>query len=645
MKKYKLFYQTNIFYALILRLVIVLIFLSLSRICIYIFNQNLFSGFSLLNIFEAFIIGLRFDISAISILASIYILANTLPLGFRKNSIYQKTVNSITIFSVSIAIIFNFIDVVYYRFTLKRITFDFFRYIKSNDGFIDVAPQFITDFWSVSLTAIICIVLFIWLFTRVRLNKKIEKKGWRFYSINLLISVLTAGLIVLGIRGGTQLKPISIVDAGLHVPAQLTPLVLNTPFTIIKSFGKSSLEMKTDFTEKELEEIFNPIHSYSPVKNVPGNIKNVVILILESFSSEHIGYFTHNKTFTPFLDSLFGHSLVFNGVANGKRSRDGIPAILSSLPNLSDDSFISSSYAANLIESLALNLNKRKYKTAFFHGGKNGTMNFDSYANCAGFQEYYGLNEYPDKADFDGKWGIWDDQYLQYFAEKLDNFNKPFFATVFTLSSHHPYKIPEKYVSQLPEGRMQIQKSIAYTDLAVRNFFEKIKNKKWYNNTLFIITADHTSEGGKAKYKNAFGQFSIPIAFFAPADTIMKKRSAEIPVQQIDIFPSVIQYLGINDTILCFGNSVFEKVENRFVINHYNHQIQILDSTFLLQVHKNISKSIYNYKTDSLLENNLINKCNDKPLLKIQKAFIQQYNNRMINNKLIVSRKNRLKNN
>ena len=633
-KKTNFIYKANVYFVLSVRLMLILVFLSISRFSLYIFNANLFSGFSTYDIIKIYFFGLRFDISVLFIIASLLIIANALPFGFRRNHIYQKFINVISLIIASIAIIFNFVDAVYFRFTLKRMTFDIFNYLDANGGFLELAPSFIIDFWYVSLASVMSVILLVYLFTRIRLNRKIEKTGWRFYTWSTSLFILSMALTIIGIRGGLQLKPINIVDASLNVPARLTPLVLNTPFTIIKSYGQSGLTLKNDFSEAELTEIFNPIHSYFPLENKPKNIQNVVILILESFSAEHFGYFTHQKSFTPFLDSLFQHSLVFKGIANGKRSIEGIPAILSSLPALSDDSFVNGPYAANQIEGLASTLSKNNYQTAFFHGGKNGTMSFDAYAYSSGFQSYYGLNEYPNKDDYDGHWGIWDEAYLQYFAKELDGFQKPFFAALFTLSSHHPYQIPEKYKNQLPEGSLEIQKAVAYTDLALRKFFNTVQNKAWFKNTLFVITADHTSEGSSAAYQNAYGQFSIPIAFYSPNDTLLKTRFTKSPVQQIDIFPSVMQYLGIRDSILCFGNSVFEEIEEPFAINHFNHQIQIFDSSYLLQVQDNKPKSLYHYLSDSLLSHPVLDSHVEEELLKHQKAFIQQYNNRMIHNKL-----------
>ncbi|MCK5775713.1 MAG: sulfatase-like hydrolase/transferase [Bacteroidales bacterium] len=601
---------------------------------LYFFNFSHFSSASFGSVLEAYYYGLRFDLSILFMLGAIMVIGNALPLGFRRNRIYQNILNSVSLTLFSLALVFNFIDAVYYRFSQKRMTFDIFHYINKNGGFVDVLPRFLIDFWFVSIWVLSSIILMVYLYTRIRLNRKIEKTGWRFYSWSMFLFFVSAAMIIVGIRGGVQLKPINIVDASVSMPARFTPLVLNTPFAIIKSYGQKGLELKDYFSEDEIKHIYNPENSYLKLDDTPKGIKNVVILILESFSAEHFGYFGNKTSFTPFLDSLFKHSLVFKGMANGKRSIEGIPAILSSLPTLSDESFVNGPYAMNQIEGLAATVVKHQYKTAFFHGGKNGTMSFDAYAYASGFQEYYGLNEYPYPDDYDGHWGVWDELYLKYFSETISGFEAPFMAALFTLSSHHPYQIPQKYQAQLPHGKLPIQKAIAYTDLALRNFFKHAQSQDWYQHTLFVITADHTSEGASDEGQNAYGQFSVPIAFYVPSDSIMKTRSSKSPVQQIDIYPSVLQYLGIEDTIICFGNSVFQDEEHAFAINHYNHQIQILDSVYLLQIHNDQVKYLYNYQEDSLLKHNLIGDYDMEALLNLEKAFIQQYNNRMITNEL-----------
>jgi len=97
--------------------------------------------------------------------------------------------------------------------------------------------------------------------------------------------------------------------------------------------------------------------------------------------------------------------------------------------------------------------------------------------------------QYPRPNESDGHWGIPDEPYLHYFADQLNETPQPFCKVVFTLSSHHPYFVPEHYKSVLPRGTMPIHQAVAYSDLSLKKFFEMVKSSKWYNNTIFLITA------------------------------------------------------------------------------------------------------------------------------------------------------------
>jgi phosphoglycerol transferase MdoB-like AlkP superfamily enzyme len=626
-------FRQNHYAVLILRLVLLLLIFAISRMTLCFFNADMFSEFSLGQILYAFLVGFRFDFSILMMIAALLILGNTLPLKIKFAKFFRETINSITIFMAFVAISFNLTDAIYYRYTLKRMTFDIFSYIDKTGTFWDVAPQMMIDYWYTWVISVLLLVAMIFFFRKLKwIASKKPKYNWQKRLRDTLVFVMAALVILLGIRGGFQLKPINIVDAAKSVPSQLTPLVLNTPFTIVKSYGQTGLEEKNYFEQSKLNEWFDPLKSYQSRED--NQKQNVVVIILESFSSEHIGFLSGKRSFTPFLDSLFEHSLAFRGTANGKRSIEGIPAILSSLPTLSDESFLNSPYAANSIEGMAHTLDKYGYTTAFFHGGKNGTMSFDSYAKAAGFQRYYGKNEYPNPEDFDGHWGIWDEEFLQFFKEELSAMPQPFLGAVFTLSSHHPFSVPERYAGKFPRGDLPIQQCIAYTDHALKLFFKESEKEDWFFHTLFVITADHTSEGSELKYQNNLGQFGIPIAFYAPVDAMLAAQSARLPVQQTDILPSVLDYLGVQDILVCFGSSVFDSLRKPFAVNYFNQKFQILDQQYLLQSQSDKILGLYEYQKDSLLKHNLLGTRNIDSLLDFQKAFIQQYNNRMIYNQI-----------
>ncbi len=630
-----------IYKQIILRLFFLLLFFSLSRILLFFFNTSLFYNTEWTGLSVLWFYGLRFDLSTLLMLNGLFILMYIFPAPFRTNSTYIHLLDWLAISFNSIAFLINLMDIIYFRFTLRRTTFDILDFAKANNGFLDLIPQFISDFWYIPLIwfFFVAAILKIFQLTKVRFTHSIA--DWKFYTTQSLLFILMAGFLILGIRGGSQLKPISPINAANYGNINEIPLILNTPFTIIKTIGKEQLERKAYFSDDELASIFSPQRAYSST-NASQTKKNVVVIILESFSVEHFRFFNKNLQegtyagFTPFLDSLFEKSLVFNAIANGKRSIDGIPAIISSLPTLMNQSIVGSNYAGNKINSLAQILKQNGYYTAFFHGGKNGTMNFDAYAQMAGFDHYFGKDEYNNNADFDENWGIWDEKYFQYFATKLTKLQSPFFTTIFSLSSHHPYSIPKEHEGKFRTGDLPIQQSIMYTDYALQQFFETAKQMPWYTNTLFVITADHTSEGNFDFYKNSMGQYLVPIAFFSPIDTFLIKTKTRKQIQQTDIFPSIIDYLHISDPFVAFGNSIFDTIANSFGVNYTNNYTQLVKDGYLLRFSDNKTTDFFNLQTDSLLTQNVVNPKNRKQqeMERFLKAYIQQYNNRMLDNYL-----------
>ncbi|MGE6355703.1 LTA synthase family protein [Flavobacterium sp. NPDC079362] len=430
-------------------------------------------------------------------------------------------------------------------------------------------------------------------------------------------------------RGGFQKKPIKIVDGIKYGALSNTALVLNTPFTILKTIAKKDdIDNVNYYNAKELKSIYNPVISLQSDK--PPTKKNVVILILESFGNENI-----ERGQTPFLDSLITKSYYFkNAFANGKVSIDAVPSLLSSIPSLMNNSFISSSFSLNKINGLPKIFKKEGYNTSFFHGAFNGSQNFDQYAKIAGFEHYFGKDQYEGKEAFDGTWGIFDEEFLQFYATKLTSFKQPFFSSLITISSHNPYTIPEKYKGKFPKGTTTIQESIAYTDFALREFFKTAKKQNWYNNTLFVISADHTSSGGDLDIdKTNIGKFRIPILFFDPSNPEFTGVN-EKNFQQIDVMPSILDYLNIKTEMVSFGKS-YKSPEN-FVVYYLQGTYHYIQDDYYLVFANNQTIGLYNWKKDLLLKNNLMHqdKSRVKEYEKFLKAYIQSFNERITNNKL-----------
>jgi phosphoglycerol transferase MdoB-like AlkP superfamily enzyme len=353
---------------------------------------------------------------------------------------------------------------------------------------------------------------------------------------------------------------------------------------------------------------------------------------MESLSKEHIGFLNQDipnyKGFTPFLDSLFQHGLICTqSYANGKRSIDGIPAVTAGFPTMMENPLNSSIYSSNKLSSLATLLKNKNYQPAFFHGGNNGTMGFDQFTKSIGYDRYYGRDEYGNDDDFDGKWGIFDEPYFQYFGKTLGTFKQPFMATIFSLSSHHPYTIPEQHKGQFPKGKLPIQECIAYSDFALQKFFDYAKTQDWYSNTLFVITADHCSEVAMGSYNTDWGKYAIPIFYYMPSDSL--QGTIEKTTQQIDILPSVMDYLHYDQDYFGLGESVFDSSALGFSISYLNYNYQIIHGDKII---KTDFKTNYNY--ERFPGGNILKEIKPKSLENFLKAFVQTYNSRMIENKM-----------
>lgn len=622
--------------ALLLKhLAFLLIAYSICRILFYGFNYSYFSDLSIGQLLPMLIFGIRFDLSVIILTNILFIVLYLLPFAFREKNAYRNFLKWLFIGVNSIALFANCVDLTYFQYTLKRTNASVFSFLRESIGndLVRLFPTLVADYWYVFIIGALFIFITAYFYKRTEKSILLNWTGAEYKWQGIVFISFTA-LSIIGYRGGFQLKPISTVTAGEYATVKYISLVLNTPFTILKTLDVQAIEPSTTWKitdETELKKLYNPYHK----AQTDGFKKlNVVIIALESFSKEFVGALNNRETdCTPFLDSLIGESLTFtNAYSNGKTSIDGIPSIVSSIPTWMYEPYITSPYGTNQINSLAGLLKKQGYYTAFFHGGTNGTMGFDAFSNIAGYDNYYGRTEYNNDADFDGNWGIWDEEFMQYAANTINKKQQPFFATVFTLTSHHPYPVPNKYKGKFKEGKLPIEKSIRYTDHALKHFFESAKKMPWFRNTLFVLCADHTGISADPYYYNKVGNYAIPIIYYVPNDELISMDSTI--TQQIDIMPSVLDYLNYPSPYFSFGNSVFDTTVQHFALTYNNNAYQFMQDNYILQFDGDNASDLYNYKSDSLLKNDLIRK--EKVVAKKMensvKAIIQTYQQSMINN-------------
>ncbi|MHC5201434.1 LTA synthase family protein [Myroides sp. LJL119] len=598
------------------------IFYQIVRFGFYFYNKSLLDPIE----FKTILGGMRFDLATLGYINIIFALLSLFPGYFQTRKGYQKFL-FYSFYLVNILFVcLNFVDYEYFKFIGRRSSYAFITANGMEQELPGLLKSFIVEFWYIPLFILLTILISFGLYSRI--NYRVTRS---YLSVLGIFScLLVTGLMVLLGRGGFQKKPLRLVDAVTYGSIKNTALVLNTPFSVLKTMGKSEdLKEMNFYDQQELQQIYWPIleFQYDSI-----NKKNVVLLIIESLGRE-----TMFKGLTPFMDELTKNSYYFeNGFANGKVSIDAVPSSISSIPSLMNRTYISSSYAVNQVNTIPEILNQNGYHTAFFHGAFNGSQNFDQYSQVAQFKEYYGKDQYQGPEAFDGTWGIFDEEFLGFFSDKLDEFKQPFFATFFSISSHNPYTIPQKYQGKFPKGTAKIHESIAYADYALQQFFENAKTKSWFKDTLFIIMADHTSsEPQDPEFKTNVGKFRIPILFYAPYDSRIPVKTETKNFQQIDIFPSLMDYLQINTKIVSFGKSYLSPQD--FVVNYLNNVYNYIHNDYYLAFDGQKTIGLYNFKQDPTLSNDLQNQETEilKEMEGFLKAYIQTFNHRVKNNELL----------
>ncbi|HKK43858.1 MAG TPA: sulfatase-like hydrolase/transferase [Bacteroidales bacterium] len=639
----KLSYSWNIYLVLVYRIFLMMVLFTLCRIGFFLFNFNMFPGITpgqFINILKG---GLVFDVSAVVYVNMLFILLEIIPVNWRYSSFYEKVVKYVFFITNGIAIAMNGMDFVYYKFVDKRATADVFGTFQNEHHLSKMFFRFLFDYWPATLFTIFMWILMVWLYNRVKPRKPANTRNVAYWALNIIMIPLVATLVVGAARGGYRhsTRPITISNATRYVATPRdVAIVLNTPFSILRTFDKKPLQNYHFFDEKQLKEIYNP--HYMPDTTAAFRPDNVVVIILESFAREYIGSLNPTleggkyKGYTPFLDSLINVSMTFDvSIANGKKSIDAIPSILASVPSL-ETPYIISHYANNAINGLPSLLKKKGYYSAFFHGAPNGSMGFDSFTKMAGFDDYFGLNEYPDKSDFDGIWGVWDEPFFKFFADKLSTFKQPFIASIFSVSSHHPFKVPEKYKGVFKKGPAPILEVIGYSDHALKEMFGEMSERPWFKNTLFVITADHTNESVHKEFQNNFGAYCVPIIFYKPGSDLvgMKHRIA----QQIDIMPTILNYLHYDGQYIAFGNNLLDDSYESFAFNTNGTTYNLYMKDHIMEMVDTKPVGLYNFKTDHFLEKNLLGTEPDleKQMSDKLKAIIQTYNYRLINNDMTV---------
>lgn len=632
--------------SLLRNLLIVYALYTLMRVTFLFANWGLYADhLSVAYALRLFVAGLRFDTTAILYTNCWLLLAQLLPLHWKEGLRgYDLTLRVLYTAVNALGLATCLYDCAYFPFTGRRTTCNVLQEFGGEGaGLVSILlHEGLAYWWTLPIGA--CCVWALWRGFRggaMLPARPARRRLVAYYVSQTLLLALAAVLTIGGMRGGwtRAVRPITMSNANQYVTHSIDAgIVLNTPFSLIRTIGKRPFAERSYLPDDEAQRIYTPVHAADTAATFRPD--NVVVFILESFGREGM-----ERGFMPFLDSLahvgrsFDHSF-----ANGRKSIDGMPSVLSSIPSFVEPFFLTPA-SLNDLSGLAGELTRHKgYASAFFHGAENGSMGFEAFARATGFERYYGRTEYNadprygGDADFDGTWAIWDEEFLQYFCDHISDLPEPFVTSVFTASSHSPFRLPEKYAGRIAVTDPPLYGCIRYSDMALRRFFEKARRQPWFERTLFVLTADHTSEPTLPAYTSDLGRYRVPLIFYAPGRPELTGTDHERIVSQIDIMPTVLGLLGYDRPYIAFGQDALRTPPAAtFAVNYLpgNDYFQIIADGWMLQFDGERVVHAYRYPDDPTLAHDL---CGQHPAdtERRLKSVIQQYMHRMNANQLMI---------
>lgn len=428
--------------------------------------------------------------------------------------------------------------------------------------------------------------------------------------VRALIVVTMLVFTVWGMRGFNKERAPGIREAFFTEYAFINQLSLNPVFTFFDSFEL----FKINFTDNETA-IKNTREYLQLIETLPASPiarkmegydsatkKNVVLILIESLSAQRMSAYGESKNITPFLDSLSQRSLFFkNFYSSGIHTCNGIYSTLFGLPALMSTHPMSNVLSNNLVfNGLPFSLKKEGYNNIFFctHG-----PNFDNlgyFLSRNHIDRLFNENDYPADAK-ENAWGVNDEWLLDYSLGKMDSLsklNKPFFASVLTISTHPPQEMPRK-TNYKPVSTTSFDQAYEFTDYALKKFMTQAATYPWYNNTLFVLVADH-GINLPAPTDAPLSFNHVPLIIFNPQDTSLKTAKENFGMQT-DIFPTVMSALGqpyINNTT---GINLLTEKRPYAFFSQDNRLCVINDECYLV-IYKSGKESLFRYK-NNLTEN------------------------------------------
>lgn len=573
----------DVYFMLCVALISLLMFAGL-RCLLLIRNNELLEGIPGSHIAVSFLIGARFDLIVVSYILLPLVFALVLPNGLGKRRIALLWL--ITVFAITIFLSVAELD--FYHEFHNRLNSIAYHYLQEDAATVSsmIWNGFPVVRYLLLWLVLVVIYIYVLKFISRLTTPDVVKSSPLLTRISTTILILA--LLVVGARGATIRSgpPLRWGDAFHSTHLFANHLALNGTYTIVKAIKNASHEAKADkwlksfpaqealettrkmlLTERDV--LLHPetrkVLRRSQPKMSPVNdkIKNVVVILMESFSGKFVGALGNDYNITPEFDKLAEEGLLFeNFFSNGTHTHQGVFATFASFPNLPGFEYLMQQpQGLHSFSGLPALLKREKFNDLYVYNGDFTWDNQEGFFRNQGLTNFVGRHDYVNPKFQDRTWGVSDEDMFSRAVEELDKIDseQPFFAMVQTLSNHAPYALPEKLpVAPVTDmgGYSEHLTAMRYSDWALGEFFQAIRDKPYFNETLFVILGDH-GFGVKPQIADIdLLRFHVPLLMIAPGLTQEYGRKITTVATQVDVIPTVLGLLGKPFTHQSWGRDI-----------------------------------------------------------------------------------------
>ncbi len=560
---------------------------SLARVALFLCHYEIFKSLSAGETILAYLLGLRFDLSSIFLVAIGPLCMMNLPLPF----LGKRWFSAWAWIWFSFLSIQNLVlagNLVYFGQT-GRHTANELALLTNDIGFL-FEMAFGQYLWATALlTGGIIFLGWGW----HRILRKEERPQIPIRSWGIWVAVVLTGF--LAIRGNVSGKSISTITAFEHGNVSLGQLSLNGFFSISRSHMKIETVSHAHYKTGEALEILGLPDTEFPVTRkfttAERTNANIIVLVLESWTPHYIdSYSGQNRGITPTFDRLAKNGLLFeNFYAAGQRSLEGMQAMFTGIAPVAGLPIMGHGLEMSNMTSIGSTARKHGYETLFVQSSPRNSFRMDKMARRLGFSHVFGKEDIPILKSYPtpkSRWG-WDYDTFLFSMKKISSFQKPFLSVLFTGTTHEPFADPGSDFHKKPHttyGEDGFINTLHYSDWALGEFLKKAEKEPWFKNTIFLLVADHVYGGHSlpvdAPARDFQNKFQIPFLLYAPGK--VEPGVNQIVGSHIDILPTLFDLLGFDDSFSSLGQSLLRKTSG-YAITQFGSTSAIITKNGILQ--------------------------------------------------------------